>query len=93
MATPLQEKEIHAQLADLPGWQYDGRFISKNFVFADFTAAFAFMVRVAFIAESMGHHPDWSNVYRSVKIQLRTHDADGITALDMEMAKGIEALG
>lgn len=92
MATPLQEKEIHAQLADLPGWQYDGRFISKNFVFADFTAAFAFMVRVAFIAESMGHHPDWSNVYRSVKIQLRTHDADGITALDMEMAKRIETL-
>ena len=69
--------------SDLPG----GRgAISRTFVFADFNAAFAFMARVALKAERMDHHPEWSNVWNRVEVTLTTHDAGGVTALDVEMA-------
>jgi len=70
------------------GWHLvDGRdAIAKRFVFADFNAAFGWMTRVAMVAEHMGHHPEWSNVYKTVEVTLTTHDAGGITNLDVAMA-------
>ncbi len=75
-------------LAALPGWtQTPGReAIRKEFRFADFNAAFAFMTRAALKAEQLDHHPEWFNVYNRVEVTLATHDAGGITALDVALA-------
>lgn len=74
--------------SDLPG----GRdAISRTFVFPDFNAAFAFMTRVALKAERMDHHPEWTNVWNRVEVTLTTHDAGGVTALDVEMAAFMDA--
>jgi len=75
-------------LAGLDGWSpvEDRDAITKTFVFADFSEAFAFMTRVALAAEAMDHHPEWSNVYRKVVVTLTTHDAGGVTAKDIELA-------
>ena len=64
----------------------------RDFVFADFSAAFAFMTRVALLAERMNHHPEWFNVYNKVTITLSTHDAGGLTGKDVALAEAIEAL-
>lgn len=79
-------------LAALDGWsEADGRdAIAKDFRFADFNAAFAFMTRVALKAERMDHHPEWSNVYNRVAIVLSTHDAGGVTGRDIELARFID---
>ena len=66
--------------------------LARDFVFADFSAAFAFMTRVALLAESMNHHPEWSNVYNRVSITLSTHDAGGLTERDTRLAAAIDAL-
>ncbi|MFC5475401.1 4a-hydroxytetrahydrobiopterin dehydratase [Paraherbaspirillum soli] len=81
-----------AALPNLPGWNaVDGRdAIHKTFLFADFNAAFGFMTQVALLAEKMDHHPEWSNVYNRVTVTLTTHDANGITDLDMRMAQFME---
>ncbi len=72
-------------------WATSNDRLCKTFIFLDFTAAFAFMTRVADIAEKMGHHPDWTNVYNRVEIRLNTHDAgDKVTEKDFELAKKIE---
>lgn len=81
--------EIQEHLNTLPGWVYEGGFIAKKFVFKDFSEAFAFMTRVALIQEAMHHHADWSGVYNKVTLQLRTHDADGITAKDIGLAEKV----
>jgi len=65
--------------------------ITRSFQFSDFSEAFAFMTRVALLAEKMDHHPEWSNTYNKVVVTLSTHDAGGVTALDIEMAKAIDA--
>lgn len=74
-------------------WQEENKKLTKTFEFKNFTEAFAFMTRVAFIAEKLGHHPEWSNVYNKVTIQLCTHD-DGnkITEKDREMAIEIDKI-
>lgn len=74
------------------GWKIDGGAdaLEKTFLFKDFKQAFAFMTRVADDAEDLGHHPEWSNVYRSVKVRLTTHDAGGLTALDAELARRMD---
>lgn len=79
---------IAAALAKVPEWRaVDGReAIFKSFRFADFKQAFAFMTQVALKAEQMDHHPEWSNVYNRVDITLTTHDANGVTALDVALA-------
>jgi 4a-hydroxytetrahydrobiopterin dehydratase len=79
-------------LAGLPGWRaVDGRdAIAKSFQFKDFTAAFGFMARVALRAEKMDHHPEWFNVYNKVEVTLATHDAGGVTDLDIQLAKFME---
>lgn len=70
----------------LDGWEPgDGR-IAKTFKFDDFNAAFGFMTRVALKADKMDHHPEWSNVYNTVKVELTTHDAGGVTSKDVALA-------
>ena len=82
----LSEKEIAAGLATLPGWSIVNGKLHKEFRFDNFSEAFAFMTRVALIAEQMNHHPDWSNVYNRVVIDLVTHDEGGISRRDLEFA-------
>ena len=78
-----------AALASLPQWRAgEGRdCIVRSFRFADFNAAFGFMSRVALLAEKLDHHPEWSNVYDRVEVLLTTHDADGVTELDLQLAR------
>jgi len=83
-----------AALAQLPGWQVanDKReAISRTYRFADFNTAFAFMTRVAIRAEQLDHHPEWFNVYNRVEVILTTHDADGVTELDVKLAGFMDA--
>lgn len=85
----LSAAAIGEALAGLDGWALDddGAGIKKTFKFKNFNAAFAFMTRVAMLAEKMDHHPEWFNVYATVDVRLSTHDAGGVTALDTEMAR------
>lgn len=80
-------------LAALPEWrEVDGRdAISRSFLFKDFNAAFGFMTRVALVAEKMNHHPEWFNVYRTVDVVLSTHDAGGLSELDIRLARKMDA--
>lgn len=89
----LTDPEIDQALAALSGWaRVPGRAaITKRFVFRDFNAAFGFMSRVALLAEKMDHHPEWSNVYKTVDVTLATHDAGGVTELDVQMAQAMNA--
>jgi len=83
-----------AAVGDLPAWRpvEGGRdAIARTFKFADFNAAFGFMARVALKAEQLDHHPEWFNVYNRVEVILATHDADGVTTLDVELAKFMDA--
>lgn len=91
-ATLLSEIERAAAMEKLPGWApaEDRDAIVKTFVFADFNAAFGFMTRVALAAEAMNHHPEWSNVYKTVEVVLSTHDARGVTTLDIQLAEAME---
>jgi 4a-hydroxytetrahydrobiopterin dehydratase len=74
-------------------WNETDRKLHRRFTFADFSEAFAFMARVALIAEKKGHHPDWRNVYNTVDITLSTHDVgDVVTDKDRDLAKAIDAL-
>ena len=93
-AKKLTPEEKSAALAALPGWAHvDGRnAIKKTFIFRDFNEAFGFMTRAALIAEKMDHHPEWFNVYRTVEVTLSTHDAGGVTALDLALARGMDGL-
>jgi 4a-hydroxytetrahydrobiopterin dehydratase len=92
MAAKLEAAARREALAALPGWsEVEGRdAISKRFVFRDFNAAFGWMTRMALLAEKMDHHPEWANVYRIVDVTLSTHDAGGVTELDIAMAKAME---
>jgi 4a-hydroxytetrahydrobiopterin dehydratase len=88
----LTDAEISAQLAELSGWTVENGKLHKQFQFDSFIEAFGFMTRVALVAESMNHHPEWFNVYNRVTIDLMTHDADGISTSDFELAKKADAL-
>lgn len=83
-----------AAMQHLTGWAtVDGRdAIQKNFLFADFNAAFGFMTKVALLAEKMDHHPEWSNVYNRVIVLLTTHDANGVTDLDVRLAQFMDGI-
>ena len=83
-----------AALAKLSGWsEVSGRdAISKKFVFKDFNQAFGFMTRAALVAEKMDHHPEWFNVYKTVDVTLATHDAGGVTELDVKLATEMDRL-
>jgi 4a-hydroxytetrahydrobiopterin dehydratase len=94
MVEQLSEAERADALDGLPDWDYDeGRdAISRKILFKDFPEAFAFMTRVALIAEKMDHHPEWTNVWNRVEITLTTHDAGGLSPNDIEMAEAIDDL-
>jgi 4a-hydroxytetrahydrobiopterin dehydratase len=89
----LSDAERDAALAELTGWtlRADGLAIERTFKFADFAEAFAFMTRVAILAEKADHHPEWFNVYNRVEITLTTHDAGGLSTRDVALAKVIDA--
>jgi 4a-hydroxytetrahydrobiopterin dehydratase len=91
MPAALKAAKIKAALAGLGGWRHRRDALEKSFEFEGFRDAIAFMVRVAFEAEAMNHHPEWSNVYNKVRIRLSTHSAGGkVTAKDLELAARIE---
>lgn len=94
MARPtlLDDSELSAAVADLPGWEVVDRRLHREMRFRDFATAFAFMAASATAAEKLDHHPDWSNVWATVVVDLSTHDAGGITALDVALARRMSAL-
>ena len=83
-----------AALGKLSGWsEVNGRdAITKKFTFQDFSAAFGFMTRAALVAEKLDHHPEWFNVYKTVDVTLATHDAGGVTELDIKLAEAMDRL-
>ncbi|MCC6889016.1 MAG: 4a-hydroxytetrahydrobiopterin dehydratase [Hyphomicrobiales bacterium] len=94
MASKLTAEARSRALSGLPGWAaVPGRdAISKTFVFKDFNQAFGFMTRAALVAEKLDHHPEWFNVYKTVTVTLSTHDAGGVTELDVKLAEAMDAL-
>jgi 4a-hydroxytetrahydrobiopterin dehydratase len=91
MSTPLMPKEIDAAVSALPGWTWEKDALTKTYTFRSFREAISFMGRVAFEAEELNHHPEWTNVYNRVEVRLNTHDAGGkVTAKDVELAKRFE---
>lgn len=92
-AIPTPEALSRA-LAELPGWRAGGGKLHKEFVFSDFVEAFGWMTRVALEAEKLGHHPEWFNVYRTVRVALQTHDVSPpqVTETDLTLARRMDAL-
>lgn len=92
----MTEKLTEAERADLiaQGWEMvDGRdAVHKTFVFKNFVEAFGFMTRAALWAEKLNHHPEWSNVYKTVEVTLTTHDVDGLSVLDGKLAQKMDGL-
>lgn len=93
-STVLDDDAVDAALgaADLAGWVRDGDVLRRSLRFADFVDAFGFLTRVAMIAERLFHHPEWSNVYNRVEIAITNHDAGGLTELDLEFVRRVNAL-
>ena len=92
MADRLTDSEIEEILPELDGWSLEYGKLKRDFKFTNFVEAFGFMTSAAIEAEKMDHHPEWSNVYSKVSVHLVTHSADGITSLDVELAKKMNAL-
>src|ERR1700710_944079 len=94
MAERLSAEKRKQALQDIPGWtEVTGReAIERTFVFKDFNEAFGFMTRAALVAEKRDHHPEWRNVYKTVEVVLATHDAGGVTALDIGLAKAMNGI-
>ena len=90
--TKLTAEQIQEALSQLPGWTLQDGKLHKTYQFADFIEAWGFMSRAALLAQAMDHHPEWFNVYRTVRVDLNTHDAGGITRLDVELATKMDAL-
>jgi 4a-hydroxytetrahydrobiopterin dehydratase len=91
-AIPLTPEQIQDLASELPAWSLQNGKLQRELRFADFVEAFAFMTKVALIAEAMGHHPEWSNVWNRLTIALTTHDTGGLSNLDREMARRIDGL-
>jgi 4a-hydroxytetrahydrobiopterin dehydratase len=91
-AKKLSEQEIQAALARHPDWSIVKGKLHRELQFRDFVAAFAFITQVALIAEALGHHPEWFNVYNRLVLDLTTHDVDGLSDLDLEFATRVDAL-
>ena len=94
MARPLTPDKRREALPRIPGWRMvEGRdAITRTFAFADFNEAFGFMTRAALVAEKMDHHPEWTNVYRTVTVTLSTHDAGGLTGRDIALAEAMDRM-
>lgn len=94
MAEPLSGQARREALAELEGWgEVDGRdAIHKTFTFKNFRAAFGFMTQAALVAEKHDHHPEWSNVYKTVEVTLTSHDAGGVTERDIRLARAMDRI-
>jgi 4a-hydroxytetrahydrobiopterin dehydratase len=94
MVQKLAAEARKAALARLSGWsEVSGRdAIAKTFTFKNFNEAFGFMTRAALVAEKMDHHPEWSNIYKTVNVTLSTHDAGGLTELDVKLAEAMDKI-
>jgi 4a-hydroxytetrahydrobiopterin dehydratase len=92
MVEKLDETTRATLTTKLPDWQLAGEHLKRSFRFKDFNEAWGFMSRVALLAEAQDHHPEWFNVYNKVDIALTTHDAGGLSAHDVRLAKAIDAL-
>lgn len=94
MDTPFSAENLSIALQSLPDWEFnaDKNALVRDFGFTNFSQAFAFMTRVALLAEKADHHPEWSNVYNKVAIDLTTHSAGGVTQKDIDLATQIDAL-
>src|SRR5262245_3237725 len=92
MPARLEPPQLTAALENLPGWEIRDGKLTRVFKFKDFGDAFAFMCACALRIHAMDHHPEWSNVYSTVKVELVTHDAKGITARDAELASVMEGI-
>jgi 4a-hydroxytetrahydrobiopterin dehydratase len=94
MVEKLSAEARQSALQGLSGWSGadGGNAIARKFTFRDFNEAFGFMSRVALVAEKNDHHPEWRNVYRTVEVKLSTHDAGGVTARDIDLAKAMNAI-
>lgn len=91
--TKLNKEEIQSSMRLIdPDWVLKGKFIHREVVLKNFIEAFSFMTAVALVAEKQGHHPNWKNVYNKVNIALNTHDADGLTSKDFDLAKAIDKI-
>ena len=90
MMEKLTPQQIELALERITDWRLDSDAILRHFVFQDFSQAFAVMTRIALIAEKLGHHPEWRNVYNRLEIRLTTHDVGGLSELDFRMAKAID---
>ena len=88
----LSESGIGAALSKLPGWKLKAGKLHREYKFVDFVTAFGFMTGAALVAQSLDHHPEWFNVWNKVRIDLATHDAGGVTALDVKLAHAMEEL-
>lgn len=91
MSQKLTENEIAAQLAGHPGWVRNGDSIQRVFQFRNFVEAFSFMTASALEAEKLNHHPDWSNTWATVTVNLSTHDVGGLSGLDFRLAERMNA--
>jgi 4a-hydroxytetrahydrobiopterin dehydratase len=91
-AIPLTPDQIQALPQQLPAWSLVAGKLRRELQFADFVEAFGFMSRVALVAEAMGHHPEWSNVWNRVVIELTTHETGRLSNLDVQLAQRIDAL-
>ncbi len=93
MSNPLPPDEITSACAKLPGWTFANDALTKNFTFHSFREAISFMSRVAFEAEELNHHPEWTNVYNKVAVRLNTHDAGNkVTRNDVELATRMQKI-
>lgn len=88
----LTKQQITEKLSSMEGWEFEDNAIHTSFEFSDFKDAFSVMTRIAFEAEKLNHHPNWSNVYNQLNISLSTHDAGGVTEKDFELATMIDEL-
>ena len=88
----LSDAEIQTALSSRPGWTVVEGKLHREFKFQDFVHAFSFMTSAALVAESMNHHPEWFNVYSTVRVDLNTHDVGGISQLDFDLAEKMDAL-
>lgn len=90
--TLLTQAELEEAIRQLPGWTYLSGKLHREYQFADFIHAFGFMATASIAIEAMNHHPEWTNVYSRVTVNLSTHDVGGITELDVELAGKLERI-
>jgi 4a-hydroxytetrahydrobiopterin dehydratase len=88
----LNDRELDQELSKLPEWKLNAGKLHREYAFADFVAAFGFMASAALVAQAMDHHPEWLNVWNKVRVDLMTHDAGGITLLDVKLAHSMDEL-